>query len=224
MEDRLENSQNTNETSNTPELDLSEIIVVGITGRKRSGKDTLGKHLIDNYNFTRLAFADTLKEACKEVFGFTNEQVYGDDLKEVIDPYWGYTPREVLQKVGTELFRNAINQEDVLPKIGKDIWVRCVERKILKLAKEDPNKRRFVITDMRFPNELKFIMNSPFNSITIKVVRKSVMVQGNLHASEAMIDSFQCQWTIPNDESLEQFYINVDSIMRDSCIYRSANL
>ena len=31
----------------------NEYIIIGITGRKRSGKDTIGKYLIDNYNFVK---------------------------------------------------------------------------------------------------------------------------------------------------------------------------
>jgi len=196
------------------EFKPSDIIVFGITGRKRSGKDTLGERLVCEHGFIRIAFADALKEACIDIFGFTREQVYGDDLKEVIDDYWGYSPREVFQKVGTELFRESISSTHVLPKIGKNIWVRTVERKIMNLASQ--GHRRFVITDVRFPNELAFLTESQFNSHSIKVVRQAVMHEtdiSKLHASESAIDGFNCDFEIKNDSMIEDLYTEIDKII-----------
>src|SRR6185503_18980748 len=94
-----------------------------------------------------------LKEACKLIFGLSDEQVYGDELKEVIDEYWGHSPREILQKVGTELFRERL--PELCKNISDDIWIRSVDRQIMNLRKKGLTK--FVITDVRFPNELEFI-------------------------------------------------------------------
>src|ERR1700733_9341253 len=99
----------------------NNIILIGITGRKRSGKDTIGDYLVNNYGFIRVAFADTLKKALKEIFEFSDEQLYGDE-KETVDDYWGHSPRDLLQKIGTEMFR------EYLPKLCKnmsdDIWIK----------------------------------------------------------------------------------------------------
>jgi Deoxynucleotide monophosphate kinase len=196
------------------EFDISDLVVFGMSGRKRSGKDTSGERLVNEHGFVRIAFADSLKEACIAIFGFSREQVYGDDFKEVIDEYWEYSPREVLQKVGTELFREVIPQDNVLPKIGKDIWVRTVERKILNLAKQ--GHRRFVITDVRFPNELAFLKDSEFNAFSIKVIRQSVMTEtdpSQLHASEALIDGFNCDFEIENSGTVEDLFTGIDQIV-----------
>jgi Deoxynucleotide monophosphate kinase len=213
--DSNESSDDTPSSKTDAEFDPADLIVVGMTGRKRSGKDTSGERLVRDHGFVRVAFADALKEACISVFGFSNEQVYGDDLKEVVDEYWGYSPREVLQKVGTELFREAISRENVLPEIGKNIWVRTIERKILNLARQ--GHRRFVITDVRFPNELAFLTDSVFNAYSIKVVRQAVMDEtdmSKLHASEAAIDGFECDFTIQNDKTIEDLNIAIDQIVR----------
>lgn len=141
-------------TKNTQTNDSSdEFILIGVTGRKKSGKDTIGKYLIDNHGFVRVAFADSLKKACKHIFGFTDEQLYDDTLKEVVDEYWQHSPREILQKVGTELFR--IELPRLCKNISSDIWIRSVDRKIKKLRSE--GHTRFVITDVRFDNELEYI-------------------------------------------------------------------
>lgn len=188
-----------------------EFVLIGITGRKRSGKDTIGNYLVDNYGFVRIAYADSLKEACKIIFGFTDEQVYGDELKEIIDEYWQHTPREIMQKVGTELFRIALPH--LCENISDDIWIKSVERKIRLLLSQ--GHTRFVITDNRFQNELDFIKR--LGGQTWKVTRQSILRDIDplkpVHRSEALIDDFVCDTYIPNDESIEQLNIKVRNNM-----------
>lgn len=198
---------NESESKESTPADNDEFIVIGVTGRKRSGKDTVGKYLIDNYGFVRVAYADALKEACKIIFGFSDEQVYGDDLKEVEDEYWKHSPREVLQKVGTELFRERLPQ--VCTNMSNDIWIRSVDRQIQNLRKQ--GYTRFVITDVRFPNELDFI--AKYNGKSWKVQRPSIIVDPSIpvHASEAMIDEFKCDTVFVNDGSLQDLYQTVEN-------------
>lgn len=207
-ESKLEQESDTSDSTNTDtdtEND-NEFIVIGITGRKRSGKDTVGKYLIDEYGFVRVAYADALKEACKIIFGFSDEQVYGDDLKEINDEYWNHSPREILQKVGTELFRERLPQ--ICSNISNDIWIRSVDRQIQNLRKQ--GHTRFVITDVRFPNELDFI--AKYKGRSWKVERPSIIIDPSIpvHASEAMIDEFKCDVVFVNDQSLEDLYDTVE--------------
>ena len=39
--------------------------LIGLLGRKRVGKDTVADYLINNYNFTKHAFANPIKEVLK---------------------------------------------------------------------------------------------------------------------------------------------------------------
>ena len=84
---------------------FNKIMLIGFMGIKGSGKDTCADLLIQNYGFMKKSFADPLKHACKELFLFTNEQVFGTQLqKETPDPRWfGCSPRVALQYVGTDL-------------------------------------------------------------------------------------------------------------------------
>ena len=77
--------------------------VIGIAGRKYNGKDTIGDYLVKNYGYKKIAYADPIKEICKEMFGFNNEQLYGS-LKESNDGFWNVSPRKLMQFIGTELF------------------------------------------------------------------------------------------------------------------------
>lgn len=53
-------------------------MIVGISGLSGSGKDEVGKVLVEQHHFVRVAFADIMKRICMEVFDFTEEQVWGD--------------------------------------------------------------------------------------------------------------------------------------------------
>lgn len=228
----------------------NNMIIIGVTGRKRSGKDTIGKYLVENHGFTRVAFADSLKEACKIIFGFSDEQVYGDELKEVIDEYWNHSPREILQKVGTELFRDQLPR--VCGNIGDDIWIRSVERQINNLRKQ--GHQRFVITDVRFENELNFIKKQK-NGYVWKVIRgkrkqceidkmiegkaiedtvtedtvtedkkdKAVEVKENMHQSEALIDQFETDTVIINNFTKEELYEMVEELIQIQYIANQSN-
>ena len=79
-------------------------MIIGVLGKKRSGKDTTGDYLVANKNFVKYSFANPIKRGAMELFGFTEDQVFGD-AKDEIDPTWGITPRLVLQIMGTEVFQ-----------------------------------------------------------------------------------------------------------------------
>jgi hypothetical protein len=170
--------------------------VVGITGRKFNGKDTLGKYFIENMGYEKLAFADALKDACKCIFGFSDEQLYGDK-KEEVDECWKVSPRKVLQFVGTELFRNQLST--IMPEIGNDIWVAVIKKKIL----DNPSKK-FVITDVRFPNECELIKK--LGGTIIRVNRSSVNTEVDVHASEIAIEKLEVDFQMENDGTIEELY------------------
>ena len=52
-------------------------MIIGICGPAGSGKDTAGEYLVKNHGFVRVALADPLKRICKEVFNFSDEQLWG---------------------------------------------------------------------------------------------------------------------------------------------------
>jgi len=76
----------------------------------------------NKYKLKRYSFADPIKYGCKEMFGFSDEQCWGN-LKEIVDERYGVTPREILQVMGTEMLREGIQK--ILPnwKIKDQIWI-----------------------------------------------------------------------------------------------------
>ena len=126
--------------------------IVGLCGKKRAGKDTIGNYLVQKHGFYRLAFADPLKVACQEIFGLSHDQTWGDE-KDTIDPYWKHSPRELFQTIGTDLLRK--NMSTYCPNITENIWIKSMDRKIQMLIKKGYQK--FVITDVRFPDEFDYV-------------------------------------------------------------------
>jgi len=121
------------------------LLVIGLSGHARVGKDTVAEAIIEKTGMTRYAFADPFKAALKDTFGWTEDHVNGD-LKDVDDPYYGFSPRRALQLFGTEFGR----------RLNPDVWIKVAERKIAALG------GRVVIPDVRFENEAQFVREHGF--------------------------------------------------------------
>ena len=140
--------------------------IITISGLIGSGKDTAAELLVKHHGFTRIAFADSLKDAVAAVFGWDRHMLEGAtpesrQWREQVDPWWSerlsmphLTPRWALQNIGTEVFRSNFHD---------DIWVASVERKILA------STRSVVITDCRFPNEIRAVKR--IGGLTARIYR-----------------------------------------------------
>lgn len=152
-------------------------MIIGLTGKSGAGKDTAAAYLVRHHGFGRIAFADKLKHAAREIFGFNHDQLHGDQ-REVVDPYWGVTPRSVLQLLGTECVRDGFAGTAV----GKDIWVRAALRDLMP-------GQNLVFTDVRFCNEAKRLTD--IGGKIVRIVRPC-LVPGSPHQSESEMDSYPC--------------------------------
>ena len=175
-------------------------MIIGILGNKGHGKDTISDHLVSKYKFHKKAFGEPLKDICQTLFGFNNEQLYGNS-KEIKDRYWGVTPRKVMQFVGTELFRNKMSE--LIPGVSQNFWLECMRRQIGKYD-------RLVISDVRFQNEVDFIHE--MNGIVIKVERGNKEIKDN-HTSESEIRQIvNYDFYVENDSDLQTLYCKIDNL------------
>ena len=53
-------------------------MIIGLSGKKRSGKDTVAEYLCAHYGFINYGFGDPIKEIARIMFQFTDEQLYGN--------------------------------------------------------------------------------------------------------------------------------------------------
>lgn len=193
-------------------------MIVGLLGFIGSGKGTAGDILKD-MGFTPISFAKGVKDVTAEMFGWPRHLLEGDtqhsrEWREKPDDFWSYefnkefTPRLALQLMGTEVGRDVFH---------KDFWVIKLKNYI-----DNAPEQNYVITDVRFQNEIQFINRYGGTLIEIKrgitphwysIARKAN--QGDEHASLWMqersgIHESEWKWvggdidhTIDNDGSLE---------------------
>ena len=163
-------------------------MLIGITGKKRSGKDTAGFYLRDTYGFRKARPLAIFKNSFKEWFGWDERHMEGD-LKEVVDPLFGFSPRQLMQVFGTELMKYDLGNH--IPSFarvcGEDIWIRSFVRWYDQLPMGN-----YVLTDLRFVNESQRI---PFDII---IRLKSDRSQEDNHASEQEIDKISAEYEIVN--------------------------
>lgn len=187
--------------------------VIGICGNKFNGKDTIADHLVKTYGYTKISFGDPLKHAIQEIFGFSNEQLWGNE-KENIDPYWNVKPREIMQFIGTDCLRIQFGNQ--YTHIGDKIWVLTLQKKIDSMFESGITK--IVIPDVRFPNESKMIVSLSTqypNTIcsVFKVHRKDLDNIGkDTHISENLLNQIVVNHTFENI-TIEQLRNDVDVVM-----------
>jgi hypothetical protein len=172
-------------------------MIIGLAGYARSGKDEVAKILVKDYGYTRIAFADSIREFLYEV-NPTIDTHYR--LKPLVDAYgWDEVKRrgqvrELLQDTGLtarKLF-------------GEDFWVQQALRKI-------KYETRIVLPDVRFKNEMSIIRQ--LEGKVFRVMRDGVgPVNG--HVSENNLDDSYYEAHIPNNGTLEELEEYVHKFMK----------
>lgn len=187
---------------------MSRKLLIGITGHIGSGKTTAGKYLVSRYNFVERSFADPLKDACKTLFLFSDEQVRGtQDQKASPDPRWfNCSPRIALQFIGTDLLRNRL--DEIMPGLGQDIFIRHFA---LWYANTSCS---VVLHDVRFKNEAIALKN--LGGTIIRIKRDEVDVVEHTHTSEMEIDEIEPDYCIENNGGVNDLFRKIDRIV--SCI------
>lgn len=175
--------------------------IVGFSGYARAGKDTAAEVLIKEFGFTKIAFADKLREvlyALNPVVGFRTYPAGGMSnklLKDVIDDIgwesykeseYGPEIRRLIQRMGTEAGRNIL---------GQNIWVDSAFTNVESDA-------RIVITDVRFPNEAQAVVSRGGMVIRINKTGNS---PANSHPSENALDDWPFNLIVENHSTLDVF-------------------
>jgi hypothetical protein len=179
-------------------------LIVGFGHKRLRGKDTAAQfavvHLEQALGPTRQeSFAQSLKRGIgMGVFGLSQDQVYNEQLKAVEDPFWEMTPREILQRAGTEAMRK---------EFGRDIWIKTLQRRCLS----DP--ANVVISDVRFVNEAEAIKS--WGGVVIRIDR-DVQFDARIdtHQSETDLDVwYDWDHTMQNDSTVDVLYRNTQALL-----------
>jgi hypothetical protein len=205
-------------------------MIIGICGFIGSGKDTAANYLVGWHGFRRDSFAGALKDAVAAVFGWDRELLEGLTTearawREQVDPWWAerlnmphLTPRWILQYWGTEVCRQGFHD---------DIWIAALENRLRQRTGHT------VISDVRFPNEIKAIKEQGGKIIWIRRgedpewcwtliemrqrstlgICTDYMRQFNVHASEWAWVGTEFDAIVDNNGSVEQLYEQLKNLV-----------
>lgn len=177
-------------------------MIIGICGKKFSGKSTVANMLHNATGYPVVSFADKLKDVTCVLSGCTREDLEDYDFKEkqcvppYLVPYCGDvekpTFRAFLQHFGSEVMRG----------VNDNIWIDST------LSNCGENA---IISDVRFPNEAKAIKEK--GGIVIKIERDG-LDSSDTHQSESHIDNIKYDYVIGNHSTLKNLVLRVDSLVR----------
>jgi len=205
-------------------------MIIGVCGLIGSGKDTVADYLTNFHGFRRESFANSLKDAVAQVFGWDRTMLEGRttsarEWREQVDPWWSkrlgmphLTPRWILQYWGTEVCRQAFHD---------DMWIAALENKLRN------STDNVVISDCRFPNEIASIRHA--GGIIVCVERGvqphwlDIAVQanrGSAHAQEwlrtEMIHASETAWVgtdfdavLDNNSTIDDLFAQVKDLVQD---------
>lgn len=196
-------------------------MLLGISGKARSGKNTVCdmilyciwcnetkqtkfsySHFVQSMSTVKLyaettnlsikSFAYLLKRCISIFIPSSIEQYEYTDFKNLeIEWLDNMSIRELLQQFGTAI-RNGV---------CKDFWVKA-------LFATYNNRYDWLISDVRFKSEAEAIKSR--NGIIIRINRKGVGA-GN-HISETDLDDYNFDYTITNNDSLDELLIKVKEL------------
>lgn len=170
--------------------------IIGLAGKKRCGKDTVARYLVNYKGFLQDSFAAPIRDFVGRLCGYTPDQL--ERLKEERHPMFGVSPREMMQTLGTEWGRDRISQT---------IWLDSLVYRVGASIHS-----RIVISDVRFENEAEAIRS--MGGTIIHLGRNTTEVV-DTHASEAGIYAREEDFYIPNNSSFQDLYNAVEEVLNE---------
>jgi hypothetical protein len=175
--------------------------LIGLTGYAQSGKDTVASILVEKYGYTRIAFADKIREF-----------LYG------INPMVACSPTGYLQDLVNLVGWDAAKQEPQVRRLLQDLGVSARE-----LLNEDiwitsaldgvSKDERVVVTDVRFENEATMIRAMGGQLWRVKRVGFGPV---NEHVSESELAGYKVDQIFVNNGTLDDLEVLVTTRMRDA--------
>jgi hypothetical protein len=171
-------------------------ILTGCTVEELESQDFKNKELGEDWQYI---LNNNFKPVNIETF--KDDEVFKGNPNRFIKKY---TYRDLLQKIGTDCMRDIIHE---------NVWVNALMVNYLPPHQSLDNKvemyPNWIITDMRFPNELKAVKDR--NGITIRLQKGLDTNEG--HLSETALDLVKFDYIINNNGSIEDLIENVKEIL-----------
>ncbi len=196
------------------------------------GKDTMADYLVARYGFIKVSMADPFKRIAKEVYEFSDEQLWGpsqernrEDKRYPRPDGTFLTARIVTQLLGNELSRLAYPETWI-------VYLRRVLKKIqagsfyseqqgaFEVPGEKSNYQGIIVGSCRFRNEIEAVKN--MGGITVRLKRPALSVESFLAAGLKNHITETEQLALPDDlfdyvievpEGIKAFHAAIDDFM-----------
>lgn len=198
---------------------LLKHIKIALTGKMRSGKDTVYGILKDEFKTPSLGDKQVTQYTFGSRLKYFAHELFPDELSKG-------KPRKLYQEFG-----------QLMRQIDPNVWINKVDEKVRRRVKYASyfNKGSdasivSIITDLRQPNEYKYCRDNGFHIIRIKASDKTRMARmkadgdnvslGDLkHETETYVDSYDVDYEINNDSlsssSIYNIELQVEKIVAD---------
>lgn len=167
-------------------------MIIGVSGYARAGKDTIADYLVDNFGFTKMSFADPMRQALvllNPIITMSGHHIHLADAVRLIgwEDLKSMSPdiRPLLQRLGTEVGRNMF---------GENFWVNLAMKEAAKYDK-------VVFADVRFVNEADAVAEAGGR---VWRVERPDFGPANDHVSEHALDDYHFDTIIPNNGTIRQ--------------------
>jgi dephospho-CoA kinase len=172
--------------------------LIGLAGRARSGKSSITNHLVNEYGYQQLAFADPIRDTLEYVFDVPHQ--YREIVKESGIPPHGKSYRELAQTLG-----------DWGRGLRTDFWILELERRLDLIKRGLGDDICVVISDVRYLNEAFWVRQ---RGTLWHIVRPDQdPAQTRAHSSEAGIEPLGGEAIIQNIGELADLLHCVDRIL-----------
>lgn len=170
--------------------------LLGIAGRKGSGKDTLGTYL-SHFGYECLAFADPIKSGLEVMLGLDVPRAGA--CKEEPVAGWDVSFRELMQTLG-DWGRTVC---------GEAVWVDLAARRLARVRLYD-GADRVVFTDVRRANEADWIRAQ--GGLVLHLARPG-RAWTDPHPTEAGVAPVEGEPCLVNDGTIAQLYTQLQEAL-----------
>lgn len=199
-------------------------IIVALTGPAGAGKDTVADYLAEHQGYTKLAFADALRDEIGRAFDISVKLLTQRETKEhpmsalalrrcmdneFVNRIWVHldkldlsaprSPRQIMQWWGTE-YRRAQDQH---------YWVDAFMTRLIK--EHQQGSYRFVVTDVRRSNEAELLRE--LGGSLWQITRPGHEPQPGAHSSETTGAEFTPDHQLVNNHSITHLRMQAHALL-----------